>query len=173
MTTRDEKGRFTTKTAEEINYGFYSKVLNKPFDTLEELKAAEDEYTKAEEAKKAKSLEKKNDAGKVEEAFKALNAAKTEYNKTVSEAKKVAMKLITDAKSAYASAVAEADKALEKAEDCYNTALKEFTEKHPEGYHMTLRDGDIVTDITRSASSGVFNNLNELYDSFRSFFELF
>ena len=33
-----------TTEKETINYGFYSKVLQKPFDSLSELKAAEDVY---------------------------------------------------------------------------------------------------------------------------------
>ena len=33
-----------TKTETTFNYGFYSRVLQKPFDTLSELMAAEDKY---------------------------------------------------------------------------------------------------------------------------------
>jgi hypothetical protein len=176
---RDEKGRFVSndksdETKANVSYGYYSKLLNKPFDTVEELQKAEDEFKAAEEAKKAKSIEKKTDASKVEDAFKALNAAKKTFNTVVGEAKKEYAKVVADAKSVYANKTAEASKSLEIAEEAYNIALKEFNDKHPEGYHMTLRDGDNVTEISRFSSiSDVFGDLNDLYKSFESFFEIF
>ena len=41
---------------ETINYGFYSKVLQKPFDSLSELKAAEDVYYAEQKAKADKKF---------------------------------------------------------------------------------------------------------------------
>ena len=73
---------------ENYDFGYYSKLLNKAFDSLEELKVAEDEVRKAEEEKQAKALAKKADATKVEDAFKALNAAKREYNEAPMEHRK-------------------------------------------------------------------------------------
>ena len=93
MFTRNEKGQFTKNESvetEEVkaekkaeSYGFYSKVLNAPFDTLEELQEAESAYKKEQEEKEAKIVAKKNDASKVEEAFKELNAAKRASNEKI------------------------------------------------------------------------------------------
>ena len=58
-----------TKT-EVVSYGYYSKLLNKPFDTVEELKAAEDEYNKAHEVELRKTEERKAKAKAIEAAYK-------------------------------------------------------------------------------------------------------
>lgn len=52
----------------EQSYGFYSKILNKPFDNLEELKKAEKEYSDKKILELQKSNEKKTAAKKVEDA---------------------------------------------------------------------------------------------------------
>ena len=59
---------------------YYSEILNKNFDTEQELVKAEEEH-KAEQAKKeeAKALVKK-ESSEVEDAFKARNAARHAYN---------------------------------------------------------------------------------------------
>jgi hypothetical protein len=64
-------------------------------------------------------------------------AARKEYNDALAAASE-----------AFSLSVAEATKAKEAAESDYSAALKEFTEKHPEGYHMTLKDGDNVMTIS-------------------------
>ena len=69
----------TVEAKETINYGFYSKVLQKPFDSLSELMAAEDAHAAEQRAKEEKVSQKKLDAQKVEYAFKALNAARKIY----------------------------------------------------------------------------------------------
>lgn len=59
------------------NYGYYSKLLKKPFDTLDELKVAEDEYNKANAEKIKLAEEKKADAKAIEEVYqKAMNTRK-------------------------------------------------------------------------------------------------
>lgn len=139
------------KTAEH-SYGYYSKVLAKPFDTLEELEAAEKEHIEAEEEKKRLSLAKKEDASKVEEAWKRLNAAKKEYNEAVSEAKKEYVRKIDEARKAYSSVKDAQEDLLEKAEKEYGDALSEFNKAHPEGYHVTLKDGDSQMTISRKST---------------------
>ena len=54
-------------------YGFYSKKLQKPFDTLEELLKAEEVAELEARAKAEAAAAKKADATKVEEAFKKVN----------------------------------------------------------------------------------------------------
>ena len=41
---------------------------------------------------------------------------------------------------------------LKMYEEAYANALKTFTEKYPEGYHLTLKDGDFETTISGSNS---------------------
>ena len=157
------------KTETVVDYGFYSKLLKKPFDTLDELKEAEAQIRAEQAAKEAKIMERKNDADKVQAAFTALNAAKDTYNKEVNDAKYAYTKLLADAKVGLAECLEKSEKKLELAEKAYGDALKEFTDKHPEGYHVTLKDGDNVTTISRSSDLGTDNlraALNELFKIF-------
>lgn len=156
------------KETYEANYGYFSKLLNKPFDTVEDLIAAEKAEIEARNAKLKKSEDKKADAKKVEDAFKAANVAKTVYEKEVLESQKACAKIIADAKAAYAQAVEAARKKLDAAEGAYAEALKEFTAKHPEGYHMTLRDGDTVTSISHATYESM---VHDFYNSFLKLFE--
>ena len=156
------------KETYEANYGYFSKLLSKPFDTVEDLIAAEKAEIEARNAKLKKSEDKKADAKKVEDAFKAVNAAKTVYEKEVLESQKACAKIIADAKAAYAQAVEAARKKLDVAEGAYAEALKEFTAKHPEGYHMTLRDGDTVTSISHATYESM---VQDFYNSFLKLFE--
>lgn len=151
----------------EIKYGFYSKVLNKPFDTIDELVKAEEEHNKAEEAKRLKIEERKNEAKKVEEAFKCLNLVKSNYFEKVTEAEKECAKKIAAVKEEYNKTIKVERDVLEEAEKAYNAALKEFTDKHPEGYHLTLKDGDNVKTIYKTSAQNVID------DFFTSFFRLF
>lgn len=82
------------KTKTEFCY--YSKLLNKPFDTLKELQEAEAEFHKANEEKEKLASEKKARA----EEIKLLKS------KTI-EARKEAQKLIKEADDAYNKAVDE------------------------------------------------------------------
>ena len=65
-----------------VSYGYYSKVLNKPFDTLEELQKAEAKVLEEQEAKEKLTAEKKARAKEVEEAYLEYQKVKEEcYNK--------------------------------------------------------------------------------------------
>jgi len=127
---------------------YYSEKLDKIFETEKELEAAEKEHAEA-EAKKAEAKELvKKESEKVNDAFKALNTAKRNYNKTVIEARKVYNKAVIDARDVYALAIDGAEKARIAAEKAYDEALKNFQSKHPEGYRLTLKDGDNVVTIS-------------------------
>lgn len=156
------------KETYEANYGYFSKLLSKPFDTLEGLIEAEKAEIAARNAKLKKSEDKKADAKKVEEAFKAVNAAKKTYDEEVLESQKACAKIIADAKAAYAQAVEAARKKVDAAEAEYSKAIKEFTSKHPEGYHMTFRDGETVTSIGHAAYESM---VHDFYNSFLKLFE--
>ena len=57
---------------------------------------------------------------------------------------------------------------LAKAEKAYSTALKEFTEKYSEGFHLTLKDGDVETVITSTTSDTTAKPV-KTYDLFNVF----
>jgi septal ring factor EnvC (AmiA/AmiB activator) len=148
----------TAKPAENatLGYGFYSNVLRKPFENLAELKRAEEVYFAEQKAKEDKANQKKTDAKKVEDTFKALNAARKEYKENLTQLTKEYSEELTNLKKAFDFGKKDISNKLAKAEDAYAKALKEFTASHPEGYHVTLRDGDFETTI--SGSSKVSSN---------------
>ena len=138
---------------------FYSETLDKMFDSAEALQEAETQAAKKEAAKKKASEEKKAEAKKVEDAFKNLNAAKRTYNTNVLELKKQFNQELTDFREKlseinkkHEDAMAAEAQLRDKAEAEYKAALDEFIAKHPEGYHMTLKDGDHVLTISSSST---------------------
>lgn len=148
---------------------FYSEVTKKLYETEKELIAAEKEVAVAEEKKAEAAKAKKADALKVEDAFKANNDAKREYNAKVLAARKAYNETVAAAKKAFDEAVNDATKIKENAENTYDAALKEFTAKHPEGFHITLKDGDNVMTVSSQGNittdfSKEYNNLfNHLF----------
>jgi hypothetical protein len=145
---------------------YYSEKLNKLFDTEKELVSAEKAQA-AEETKKQKAAEqKKAEAKVVEDAFKARNAARREYNAKVVEARKVYNDAIVAAKKVFDDTLTEITNNKDKAEEAYNGALKEFTDKHPEGYHMTLKDGDNVVTLSSSVNDKPVDNAAKEYSDF-------
>ena len=129
---------------------YYSEKLDKLFDTENDLQTAEQELA-AEEARKAEAAKaRKADSKLVEDAFKARNAARREFNEKAVELRKAYNEAVIEAKKNFEEGLAEATKAKDESENAYNEALKEFTNKHPEGYHMTLKDGDNVITLSSS-----------------------
>ena len=132
------------------DYIYYSRVLKEPFNTVAELKEAEEAYYAKLKAKEDKAAQKKADATKVEEAFKALNAARKEYKENLAALTHEYSENLAALKKSFEGAKEAEHKALASAEDNYAAALKAFTEKYPEGYHLTLKDGDFETTISSS-----------------------
>lgn len=142
---------------------YYSKMLDKVFDTYEELVIAEEAEELKIEAKEKASMERKEDAKLVEESFKLLNLAK----KTYKEATRLAFKNYTEQlnkiKDDYNAELQKQEAALIQAEKDYQKALQVFTEKHPEGYHLTLKDGDYETTLEKSSdSTTVYNDMKNI-----------
>lgn len=152
---------------------FYSEKLNKLFDTEKELVSAE-KILEEEKAKKQRAAEEKRaEAKTVEDAFKARNAARREYNSKVMDARKAYNTALVEAKKVFNDAITSATVEKDKAETAYNTALKDFTTKHPEGYHMTLKDGDNVMTISNQSDKGyesISKDYNDFIDTIVKFF---
>lgn len=150
------------KTAEDTNkgnvtfttgdYSYYSKVLKEPFNTVAELKKAEEAYYAKLKVKEDKAAQKKADAQKVEDAFKALNAARKDYKEDLTALTHEYSENLAALKKSFECAKESIQKALADKEEQYAVALKAFTEKYPEGYHLTLKDGDFETTISSSSS---------------------
>ena len=83
---KDESKIKNVDRKEIRDYSYYSRVLEKPFDSIEELKAEEAKYFEAQRAKEDKAAAKKADAKKVEDAFITLNAARKEYKTALAAA---------------------------------------------------------------------------------------
>ncbi len=152
------------------DYGYYSKVLKEPFDSIEELKEAEEAYYAKLKAKEDKAATKKADAQKVEEAFKALNTARKAYKETLVSLTEKYSADLKSLKEAFETDKKEIHDILASAEEAYSNALKAFTEKYPEGYHLTLKDGDFETTISTSSSTS--DNSFSLADLFNAMFSI-
>jgi chromosome segregation ATPase len=150
MTTENKNYKKTNRayTKATRDYGYYSKVLKKPFDSIEELRLAEAEYTAQVKAKEDKAATKKADALKVEESFKALNQARKDYKDNLLKLTSMYQEDLQKLKSGFESDKARVEAALSDAENTYAATLKNFTDKYPEGYHITLKDGDFETTIS-------------------------
>jgi len=116
------------------------------------LTAAEDAHFANIKAKEAAAAQKKNDAKKVEDAFKALNAARKDYKEKLTQLTTEYAEALDRLKKAFELGTKDIQRVLTTAEDAYKAALKEFTDAHPEGYHVTLRDGDFETTISGSST---------------------
>lgn len=145
---------------------FYSDVTKKLYDTEDALIAAEKEVAAEEEKKVKEAKAKKADAKKVEEAFKVNNDAKREFNAKVLAARKMYNESLAAAKKAFDSAVADATNAKEAADVEYDKVLNEFIDKHPEGYHLTLKDGDNVVTYSSHVeqANSIVKDFNGLLD---------
>ena len=148
---------------------FYSRVLKEPFESIEALKEAEEAYYAKLKAKEDKVAEKKADALKVEDAFKALNAARKTYKEKITQLTTEYTESLTELKKAYEAGKADLLNQLAAAEDTYAKALKEFTDKYPEGYHLTLKDGDFETTISGKCNT---TNKTKATEDFLDIFKL-
>ena len=149
-------------TIEAAPYAYYSKVLQKPFDTIEELLSAEsayelkkqldeDEAKKKELEAKEKEFAKIEAEDKVKKAFKNLNAAKDQHVKDIDAVATHYKEALDNLQKDFQRDVERFNNKLEKAEQAYDEALKNYEEKHPEGYHLVLKDGDNETVISKNA----------------------
>lgn len=149
---------------------YYSEVLDKVFETEKELKDAEkadaEEKAKKEEAK---ALVKK-ESSEVEDAFKTRNAARHAYNEKLVEARKTYNEALRKAKDEFEASLKESTEALEKAEADFDTRLKAFQKAHPEGYHITLKDGDNVVTYTSNQIDYPVTSISKEFDDILNMF---
>ncbi len=137
-----------------VDYSYYSKLLKEPFDSIEELQEAEEAYYAKQKAKEDASAMKKADAKKVDDAFKALNAARKSYKEDLTQLTKEYTESLENLKKAFELGKKDIHNTLAKAEEDYQVALKEFTNKY-DSYHISLKDGDFETTLSKQTSENV------------------
>ncbi len=108
-------------------YGYYSRVLKKDFDTLEELEAAEKKYAAEQEEKKAKENKRGERAKEIEDALSSLKKMRVDH----AEAER---KLHTE--NMMLESATEAD---------IKKLMSEFC--HDYGTYRTSVNGDMVRDM--------------------------
>lgn len=144
------------------DYCYYSRLLKREFDTLDELRAAEAEELKRQEAKAQAAENKKNDAEAVELAYKDLNAAKRRFKEDLNQINARYAEDLKRLQEQYELDRQGVNEALAAAEEVYKKALKTFTDKYPEGFHITLKDGDYETVISSKTNDKSKNAVTEL-----------
>lgn len=150
MINRDEKGRFMPREVKD--YGYYSKLLNKPFNSVEELKAAEKEYYEAQNKKQTEVAEKKALAHKVEDSYEKYMTTLEEGNKQITEF------------------VEKIKKAQNEAYNSYLKDRNEFIDKFG-SFHMTFVDKKPQVDTENNINIKKIyeDSLNNLFDVVKSF----
>ena len=152
---------------------YYSETLDKVFETEKELKDAEkadaEEKAKKEEAK----LVVKKESSEVEDAFKARNATRKAYNEKLVEARKTYNEVLRKAKDEFEASLKESTEALEKAEADYDNKLKAFQKAHPEGYRLSLKDGDNVVTYTSNPVEYQIKDISKEFDDMLDLFSDF
>ena len=113
------------------------------------------------------AAKKKADAKVVEDAFKELNAARKVYKEDLTQLTTEYAEALDKLKKAFDLGKKDITNQLAKAEEAYEKALKDFTDKHKEGFHLTLRDGDFETTISGSSKANTANlTTNDIFDVF-------
>ena len=122
---------------------------------LAELKKAQ--LAKVEAEKEAAKLARKEEAVVVEQAITARYEVEAAAKKARAEAYKV-----------YLEACDAEDAKVREAKEAEKNALKEFCEKHPEGFHTTIKLGDITYNYDYSENQPV-----KFVDPFKKLFNEF
>lgn len=119
----------------------YSRLLSKPFDSLEELKAAEDNYKK-ENAEKLKAAEtRKARAQEVDDAIKHRDELIKRERESKASAYKEYLTAIDEAKKKYLDICNKSDEDVKEAQKDVDDKLKAFCADYG-GYHTTIKYDD-------------------------------
>ena len=152
---------------------YYSDTLDKIFETEKELKDAEKADAEEKAKKEETKLVVKKESSEVEDAFKARNAARKAYNEKLVEARKTYNAALRKAKDEFEADLKESTEALEKAEADYDTKLKAFQKAHPEGYRLSLKDGDNVVTYTSNPVEYQIKDISKEFDDMLDLFSDF
>lgn len=146
------------KEEAQTDYGYYSKLLKKPFETLDELITAETEYKEAKAKEEAAVIAKRKEASIVNSAIDAYE-----------EGKVVCSEAIKAAYNEYKEKVAQAERDLAVLEKDGSEKLNKWLAEHPgQGFHYTYKskDGKITKDYKYYAKR------HDVFDNYGKFAEL-
>lgn len=156
--------------AENFDVCYKSKLLNKYFDSKDDLVKAETEYKEAHAKELQAKEERKAAAEKVDSAIKARDEKYATVRKNKAEAYKQYLSKLEAAKKEYLDVCDAEDKAYAELSSAADKALKEFCEKNPGGYHSTIKydDGSTRTYSYNYQNSNLptIPSLSELFDRF-------
>jgi hypothetical protein len=138
-------------TLEAVPYAYYSKVLQQPFDSIEELLKAESAYEIKKKLDEEEATKAKEDEAGVHTAFRLLNEAKKKYAESIDATTQRYRDELDELQDNFKKEIEIINDRLEHAEQVYAEALKLYEEKHPEGYHLVLKDGENETVISKSS----------------------
>jgi hypothetical protein len=139
-------------------FSYYSNILNKPFKTLDELKAAEKDFELKELEKEAALIAKKNECNIVNTAIDVYEDGKAKCNEAIAKAY-----------AEYKEKVSVAEKELSILEKDASDKLNKWLKEHPnQGFHYTYKskDGKIAREYT------YYNNRYSVFDSYDKFMRL-
>lgn len=156
--------------AKNPSYSYYSRLLSKPYETLEALKKAEDEYRQKEEQKNSEKNARKDAAAKVEQACAALRSAKAEYIKNKKALDNEYLKNQKELAQKYTEDKENIKKDLIEKEEACTKLLNDFVKKYG-SFHTTVTDGDTLISVSYDTSSNDFlDNMFKLFSDFHSIF---
>lgn len=128
--------------AENFDVCYKSKLLNKYFDSKDELIKAETEYKEAHAKELQIKEERKLAAEKVDSAIKARDEKSVSARSKKAEAYKIYLSKIEAAKKEYLDVCEAEDKAYNELAAAADKELKDFCQKNPGGYHSTIKYDD-------------------------------
>lgn len=137
-----------TVKEEKESYGYYSRLLQKPFDTLDELIEAEDLYKKEQIKQQEEKNEKKRLAEEVEKAY-------TNYFNVVEETSKQ----LTEFQN-------EINKKISDARNNYFELKNKFIDLYGQ-FHMTYKDKEAKVDYNDEDKP--FDYFGYIFDALKSF----
>lgn len=157
-----------TEKTENKNYGYYSRVLNTPFDTLEELKEAEAKEAAKQQAKLAEKQARKVEAEDVETALTNYRTADKEAKIKLANAKKKYLKALEEIKKVYQEEATAIEKEVTAAKRVYLDKLTTFTKKYG-GFHTTVKDGDSILSFSFETGDTFMNDVLDVFQSLFKF----
>lgn len=155
-------------TVNSADYMYYSKVLKEAFNTVTDLKKAEEAYYAKLKVKEDKAAQKKADAMKVEEAFKALNAARKDYKEDLATLATEYHEALKKLKDTFEFGKKDVHAKLAAAEESFNAELKKFADTYGQ-YHFSLKGDDFETTVSgniKTATAGEASKTSDIFDIF-------
>lgn len=156
---------------EELDYEvtYRSKLLNKEFTSLDELREAEATYKKENEAKLAAAEKRKTDADLVGESYKAYYNAVKEKTEADKNALEKCQEAIKTAKDEYYQALESSGEYVKGFKNTYEEVLEAFIKTYG-SYHQTIKMDD---DKEVTISKSIDGNASEVIKSFFDLDKLF